>query len=41
MSAAGCPTDDKPGYCELGRNYCRLGATNEELAASAASRILA
>ena len=32
MSAPGRPTDYKPEYCELGRNYCLLGATNEVLA---------
>jgi len=25
------PTAYKPEYCELGHNYCLLGATNEEL----------
>ena len=32
MNAPGRPTDYKPEYCELGRNYCLLGATNEALA---------
>jgi hypothetical protein len=33
MSTPGRPTSYKPEYCELARNYCLLGATNEELAA--------
>jgi hypothetical protein len=32
MAAPGQPTLYKPEYCELGHNYCLLGATNEVLA---------
>ena len=32
MGTPGRPTNYKPEYCELGHNYCLLGATNEELA---------
>ena len=32
MGHPGRPTSYKPAYCEHGRNYCLLGATNEELA---------
>jgi hypothetical protein len=32
MATPGQPTAYKPEYCELGHNYCLLGATNEELA---------
>ena len=31
MSDAGRPTLYRADYCELARNYCLLGATNEEL----------
>jgi hypothetical protein len=31
MATPGQPTSYKPEYCELGHNYCLLGATNEEL----------
>jgi hypothetical protein len=31
MATPGKPTLYKPEYCELARNYCLLGATNEVL----------
>ena len=31
MSKSGRPTLYRPDYCELARNYCLLGATNEDL----------
>jgi len=31
MNGPGHPSLYKPEYCELGHNYCLLGATNEEL----------
>ena len=31
MSDPGRPTLYRPDYCELARNYCLLGATNEDL----------
>jgi hypothetical protein len=31
MSEPGRPTLYRPAYCELARNYCLLGATNEDL----------
>ena len=31
MNEPGRPTLYRPDYCELARNYCLLGATNEEL----------
>jgi hypothetical protein len=31
MATPGQPTSYKPEYCELARNYCLLGATNEVL----------
>ena len=31
MSEPGRPTLYRPDYCELARNYCLLGATNEDL----------
>ena len=31
MNPDGRPTDYKPEFCEQARNYCLLGATNEEL----------
>jgi hypothetical protein len=31
MTQPGRPTLYRPDYCELARNYCLLGATNEEL----------
>ena len=33
MTDPGRPTLYRPDYCELARNYCLLGATNEELGA--------
>ena len=32
MNAIGRPTSFKPEYCALARNYCRLGATREDIA---------
>lgn len=32
MNDPGRPTLYRPDYCELARNYCLLGATNEDLA---------
>ena len=31
MANPGHPTSYKPEYCELGHNYCLLGATNEQV----------
>ncbi|WP_422001482.1 hypothetical protein [Reyranella sp.] len=33
MNAIGRPTAYRPGFCKQARNYCLLGATNEELGA--------
>jgi hypothetical protein len=32
MTAMGRPTIYRPDFCERAHNYCRLGATTEELA---------